>query len=97
MREDQVQEIQEMIDTVFARLKLDIKNAPAEALPHITKSLLMFKDFSNAMQNNDINQSQQASMMRALRKQIENGNFGIDWGNMPPGFTPPPPPNQPQQ
>lgn len=92
MREDQINEIQDMIDTVFARLKSDIKNAPAEALPHITKSLLMFKDFANAMSNNEMNQQQQASLMRALRKQINDGNFGIDWGNMPPQ-----PPNQPQQ
>ena len=99
MKEEQVQDLNEMIDTVFARLKLDIKNAPAEHLPFITQSLLMFKDYSNAMQNAAMNQQGQEQLMRTLRKQIEGGNFGIgglspDMFGFPPNGTPPagPPP-----
>lgn len=89
MREELVQQVNAAFEHLMARIENDIKTAPVEDLEHIAHTLLQIMDFKNAMQQSENNQMKQDQLMRAVKRKIDNGDFGVGFG-MPPGFPMPP-------
>lgn len=89
MQEQLVQQVNTAFEHLMARIENDIKTAPVEDLEHIAHTLLQIMDFKNAMQQSESNQMKQDQLMRAVKRKIDNGDFGVGFG-MPPGFPNPP-------
>lgn len=89
MREELVQQVNTAFEHLMARIENDIKTAPVEDLEHIAHTLLQIMDFKNAMQQSENNQMKQDQLMRAVKRKIDNGDFGVGFGT-PPGFPMPP-------
>lgn len=89
MNEDLVNKVNTAFDHLMARIENDIKTAPVEDLEHIAHTLLQIMDFKNAMQQSESNQMKQDQLMRAVKRKIDNGDFGVGFGT-PPGFPPQP-------
>lgn len=94
MNEELVNKVNVAFDHLMARIENDIKNAPVEDLEHVAHTLLQLMDFKNAMQQADGNQAMQERIMRSVKQKIDRGEFGIGFGDMPPGFPQPPQPPQ---
>ena len=87
MQEQLIQQVNTAFEHLMARIENDIKTAPVEDLEHVAHTLLQVMDFKNAMQQSESNQATQNQIMRAVKRKIDNGDFGVGF---PPGFPKPP-------